>query len=182
MAGAVALGAVLALLAGCSGEKSPEPVVRTLTCGSDMTVGANQVGLECVASGGSLLVKVVIGGPSTSTDIYAVKFDLVFDSVVVGYQGDGGLGTFLSKNGGTARVLADVTSNDPDRLVAAASLQGTVPGVQVTNPKETVAGFLFTGLNPGTTTVRFENGEVVNSGLTPITGISFVSTLQVDVQ
>jgi hypothetical protein len=177
-----AAGVALALALGCSGEKATEPVVRTVTCGTDLTVGANQVGLECVASGGSVLVKVVIGGPSTATDIYAVKFDLVFDSVVVGYQGDAGLGTFLTKGGGTARVLADVMSNDPDRLVAAVSLQGSVSGVAVTNAKETVAGFLFTGLNPGSTTIQFENGAVVDDALDPIAGIAFVSTLQIDVE
>jgi len=180
----LAAGALLALLTGCGGgEKTAPTVVQALLCQADTPVAANQVGFECPASSlGNLLITVVIGGPSTATDIYGVQFDLVFDSTVLAFQIESGLQPFLEKEGGTAQVLTSIDGSDPDRLVAAISLLGNVGGVQVTGSKEKVAGLLFRGLNPGTTTVRFENGRLVDSALNPIASIAFTGTLVVDVQ
>lgn len=177
--------AFLALVTGCGGSKgnAPAAVVRGLLCQADTAVGANQVGFECPASSlSTMLITVVIGGPTTATDIYGVQFDLVFDSTVLAFQAAAGLQPFLEKGGGTAEVVASVDGSDPDRLVAAVSLLGNPGGVQVTGAEETVAGFYFSGLNPGTTTVRFENGRLVDSSLTPIASIGFAGTMTVTVE
>jgi hypothetical protein len=180
----VSAGLILALTAGCGGREGvsrPAPPLFETACQAGTPVTGNQIGLECDASG-SLLVRVVIGGPSTSSDIYGVEFDLVFDSAVLAFDAAAGSSTFLSKEGGPTQVLASVSGADPGRLVVGVSLVGAVNGVQVTAPTELVVGLLFRAQGAGSTTIRFENGRAVDSTLAPIGSLSFAGQLQADVQ
>ena len=179
---AAVVAPVLACNGGGGGDNPLPGPSLTLVCEAGSVPDPNRIGLECPASAqGTLPVKVVIGGPSTSSDIYGVKFDLVFDGTVLHYATHSAVTSFLAKEGGSVDVLADVSESDPDRLVVAVGLKGPVSGVQVTGSMETVAEFLFQGMAPGTTTIRFENGQVVDSGLNPIASLAFSGQLQIEI-
>ena len=180
----LAYGLFLAVAHGCSGSADSPPGLPgpslTLHCTTDPAPLPDRVGLECPASSEAVLpVRVAIGGPSTSADIYGIKFDLLFDSAFLHYDGHSLTGSFLGKEGGSVLALASVEDDDPDRLVVAVSLQGAVSGVQVTDSVELVAAFFFRGVQAGASTVRFENGEVVDSGLNPIAGVSVAGEIDV---
>jgi len=178
----LAWGAIVASVLACgSGGGGHDRPLLTLNCQTAAAPNPDRIGLECPASSqGTLPVKVVIGGPSTSSDIYGVKFDLVFDGVMLHYSSHSTV-SFLSKGGGTVEILADVPGGDPNRLVVAVGLAGAVSGVQVTGAEETVAEFLFEGMEPGSTSVRFENGQIVDSSLNPIASLSFSGQIQIDI-
>jgi hypothetical protein len=120
---------------------------------------------------GTIELEIVIGGPTTSTDIVQVAFDLVFDGDVLRFVPPAIEGPFLSE-GGSTTLLAGVSPTDPGRLIVAASLIGGGSGVQGAAPGELVVALTLRAVSVGSTPVAFDNAEVVDSDGAP-SGVQF---------
>jgi hypothetical protein len=170
----VAALALAADLAGCGGGGHHHGVASVLTCAGAASPAVDEVALECPASAsGSLTVTVVLGGPTASTDIYEIDFDLLFDPVVLRFNGASANGSFLAAGGMTVIIAAGPASNDPGRLVVAVARQGTVSGVGGPNASQTVVTLSFSGMSAGTTALTFDNATALDSSGTAISGITF---------
>jgi hypothetical protein len=119
-----------------------------------------------------MAVRVRIG-PTTMSDIYGIKFDVVFDPAVVDFDPPAIEGDFLDQDGHATAMEAGTQSNDPGRLVVSVTRVGSVVGVGVTGAEKTVITLPFRGVASGTTTLVFENAEAVDPTGTPIAGIQF---------
>lgn len=115
----------------------------------------------------------MIGGPTTSTDIYLVKFDVVFDPAVVRFAPPAMPGDFLSQDGNGTLVEAAPQPSDPGRLVVSVTRTGSVGGVGVTAGEKTVVTLPFMGMASGSTTLAFENAEARDSTNVLSAGIQF---------
>lgn len=165
--------------AGCGGDDSSNPVFQ-FECSALDAVTADQISMDCPSSTTGLIpMGVIIGGPTTSNDIYGIKFDLVFDPLVLSFSSPAAEGTFLDKDGAATTFQADVSPQDPGRLVVGITRQGNVAGVGATPPFELVITASFSGVTSGTTDLAFENVEVVDSSLTPISSIRFGTPLSI---
>jgi hypothetical protein len=167
---------------GCGGDGDddlPNPVSQ-FNCSAPDAVIADQISMDCPSSTMGLIpISVTIGGPTTSGDIFGIKFDLVFDPLVLSFSSPALEGTFLDKDGAATIFQADVSPQDPGRLVVAITRQGNVAGVGATPPSELILGASFIGVASGTTDLAFENVEVVDSSLSPISSIQFGGPLSI---
>ncbi|HYS05303.1 MAG TPA: hypothetical protein VEW47_08930 [Candidatus Dormibacteraeota bacterium] len=135
------LSAVLvALLLGC-GRKSgdgggggvvtpPPPPTPTFRC-TDSLVMVNKVALKCGAPlpGNVWQIDVVIGTPTTSTDIGGFAFDLLFDPTILEYVPDSArAGAMLYQDADTPLLIARIS--DPGRLVVGINRTSGAAGVQ----------------------------------------------------
>ncbi len=163
---------------GGSGHVTP---VMHFTCGGAVAASPDQISLSCPATSGSpMLVTVIIGGATTSTDIYGIKFDLVFSPTVMTFQAPAIEGTFLNQGGAATSIIAAPAPGDPGRVVVSITRTGAVSGTQAAAPQATVItlGFAATGLT-GATFLTFENAEAVDDSTptpTPIVSIGFTSS------
>ena len=177
-AGALPIALLLSLLLGCGGGGGGGGVMTRLHCDGAVTPLADRVVLGCPADGvDSLTIAVRLGGPTTSTDIYGFKFDLVFDPAVVQFEPPALEGAFLSQGGASTILEIDAAEGDPGRLVVAISRQGEAAGVQGTAADQVVMTLLFRGVAAGSTTLAFENADVVDSTLMPLPEIEFGAPL-----
>ncbi len=163
----VLLSTTIFLAPACGGDE-PTPTTK-FNCIEVSPADPDQIAMLCPANTEVMLsVDIVIDGPTTSSDIYGVRFDLVFDDTILAFEPPGIEGSFLNKNGGPTILQAGTEVGNSGRLVVAISLQGNVNGVQATAPREVVMTLGFRGVNAGNSTLAFENFEVVDSNLTPI--------------
>jgi hypothetical protein len=137
------LPAALASLAlfGCGGKgpsdssggtTTPPPVVPMFLC-RDSQVAVDQVALKCATrlNPDVWQIAVVIGSPTTSTDIDGFAFDLLLDANEVQYVPDSALiGPMLTQGGNTPLLSATLKPGNPNRLVVGIARTGGAPGVQ----------------------------------------------------
>lgn len=157
----------------CShGGHSHSAPVPYFTCSGGVLPPADQVAMTCPATQtGMLEVTVNLGGPTTSNDIYGIKFDVVFDPAVLTFTPPAHQGLLWS--GSTPILDAAVSSGDPGRLVVAITLTGPVPGLGSSLPAAAVVDIVLGPSGVGTTNVTLENGAAVDSSLAPIASIQF---------
>ena len=164
---------------GGGGGGGRVPPVMRFVCSGGVAPSPDQVSLSCPATSGSpLLVSVIIGGATTSTDIYGIKFDLVFSPTVMTFDGPAIEGTFLNQGGVATTLIASSSPGDPGRVVVSITRTGAVSGTQATTTQTTVMtlSFAATGV-AGSTSLTFENTEVVDSMTpTPIASVNFTSS------
>ena len=79
-------------------------------------------------------------------------------------------------------LQAATQPNDPGRLVVAVTRQGAVGGVGASAAQTTVVTLPFAAVAAGTTSLVFENGAAVDSGLAPIAAIQFGASVSVTFQ
>lgn len=175
------LGALLPLSQSCGGggggSGQVTPMMR-FTCSGAVAPSPDQVSLSCPAiSGSPLLVSVIIGGPTSSTDIYGIKFDVVFSPTVMTFQAPAVEGTFLDQGGAATSLIASASPGDPGRVVVSITRTGSVSGTQAAAAQATVLtlGFAATGLARATF-LTFENAGAVDSTTTPIGSIQFTTS------
>jgi hypothetical protein len=132
-----------------------------------MTCPATQVGV--------LQVLVYLGGPTTSQDIYGIKFDVLFDPAVLTFTPPAHPGSIWGTV--TPPVFeAAVSPWDPGRLVVAISLTGATPGFGSSLPALAILTFYLGASGTGTSPLSLENGQAVDSSLAPIASIQFSAT------
>jgi len=132
---------VFAVLLGC-GRKGgdggntvvtpPPPPTPTFRC-TDSPVMVDKVALKCGIKRADDVweIDVVIGSPTTSTDIGGFAFDLLFDPAILKYVPDSArAGPMLYQDGDTPLMSAQVMSGDPGRLVVGIYRTGGAAGVQ----------------------------------------------------
>lgn len=131
-------------------------------------------------------LEVVLGGPTSSTDLAGFSFDVVFDPAELSFvAGSAEQGTFLNLDGDDPLLIADLASNDPGRLVVGIHRTNQLAGVQGMAAQNVIMKFcLKASLSSefGPTLVRFENHEAVDSADNPIAGIQFSDQLTLAVQ
>jgi hypothetical protein len=170
----------------CGGGGGGHHSGPAFTC-SESAVGVDTVALVCATkiSKDIWQLDVVIGGPTTSTDISGFNFDVVFDSSDLSYvPGSAVLGTLLSQGGDDPLLSADPASNDPGRLIVGIHRTNQPQGVGGAGPENLVLSFclkanMLTAFGPDL--VHFENAEAVDSSGTPIAGITFSDQLSLSV-
>jgi hypothetical protein len=162
------------LLAAChhGGGGGGGGAAAQMSCSGASASGADLVRFDCPASSGSPMPVRVMIGPTTS-NVYGIKFDVVFDPVVLAFDGPAIEGNFLNQDANPTVVEAGVESTDPGRLVVSVSRLGAVGGVGVSSGEKTVITLPFMGLASGSSMLTFENAEAVDSTNTPIAGIQF---------
>jgi len=168
-----ALCLALCLRCGGGGGHHGAPAPMLFSCSGAAAITPDQISITCPAfSASPLLMTVVIGGPTTSSDIYGVKFDLVFSQPIMTFDTPAIEGTLLNQSGAATTLDAAASPGDPDRVVVSITRTGAVSGTQAAAASTTIVilGFAATGLD-GTATVTFENAQAVDSTLTPIGSI-----------
>src|SRR2546426_267409 len=169
--------AVIALACG-GGAGGDHGVVPSLLCSGTTAPAPDKVTLGCPAPGvNSIAVVVHLGGPTTSSDIYGLQFDLVFDPTVVQFEPPAVEGSFLNRDGAATVLQAGEMQGDPGRLIVAISRQAVPNGLQASGADQIVMTLPFRGIAAGSTTLGFQNAAAVDSNLQPITGISFGTSL-----
>jgi hypothetical protein len=131
------------------------------------------VRFDCPGSSASPMPVRVMIGHTSSTDVYGVKFDVVFDPAIVAFSGPAVEGDFLNGDGNPTLVQADVQPADPGRLIVSVTRLGAVGGLGVIGSEETMITLPFSRLVTGTTTLSFENGAAVDPSLATIPEILF---------
>ena len=119
---------------GDGGVITPPPgPIPVFQC-SDSPAAPDTVVLQCGEriSASTWRINVVIGVPTTSTDINGFDFDVVFDPLLLAYvPGSAQPGVLLSQGGGTVLFAAATSPGDPGRLVVGIHKAGAT-GVQGT--------------------------------------------------
>jgi hypothetical protein len=158
-----------------------------LECTSSNPV-ADQVGLVCggEASPTTEVVRVTLGGPTSTSAIEGLSFDVVFDPNKVRFvSGSAVQGTLLGQGGVTPLLAVTLAPGDPGRLVVGLHRGAQHAGVAGTSALNTVVSFSFEalGTNPiGPTPLRFENAEAVSTSGSRIDAISFGGPLSLSRQ
>ena len=177
---AALVGILSLVVLACSGGEGGGGVVYGVACSGSAAPAANQINLGCPAQAtDSITVAVHLGGPTTSSDIFGLQFDLVFDPAVTQFEPPALEGNFLNRDGAATIIQVGSMQNDPGRLIVAIVRQGVPGGLQATAADQVVITLLFGRLSTGSTTLRFENAAAVNSSLQPIPQITFGSPLTI---
>lgn len=169
----------LALLACGGGHRGVTP---RLTCGGATAPGTDQIAFACPSRPATPIAVQVVIGPTSSSDVYGIKFDVVFDPAVLAFDPPAIEGSFLGRDGNPTVLEAATQSGDPGRLVVAITRQGAVGGIGASSAQTTVVTLPFTGVAPGTASLVFENATAVDPGLFPIAAIHFGSPVSVTFQ
>jgi len=168
----------LCLRCGGGGGHHSAPAPMLFSCSGAAAISPDQISITCPNfSASPLFLTVVIGGPTTSSDIYGVKFDLVFSQPIMTFDTPAIEGALLNQGGAATTLVATASPGDPDRVVVSITRTRAVTGTQAAAASTTIMilGFSATGLD-GTATVTFENAEAVDSTLTPIGSIGFTAS------
>ena len=148
--------AVLACGGGGDGGSNPPPTLTANFAGSTSVATQDLVRLTGgTASGDTVTVNVVIGGISTSSDIYSFAMDLTLSDPTVArlIPGSAQVGTALTTSGGqTITVLADQASGS-DTIVLGASHVGGGVGNAIAAGEPIILSLSFEVLKVGSTTV-----------------------------
>jgi len=183
----VAVSSMAVLGIGCEGrghDESPVPFPSlTVECAGAVNAGVDQVVLECPASSQELVeLHVMIGGPTTSIDIYGAKFDLVFDSTVLRFEPPAIEGSFLNADGQSTLLESEINSQDPNRLVVGITRAATAGGVQGAAGEQRIMTLLFRAIQSGNTDVALDNAEAVDSDLVVVPSVRFIGPIGIEVR
>jgi hypothetical protein len=175
-------GALAAFLLACGGGGGGEDgVVTRLLCAGTVAPAPDLVTLGCPAEAtDAITISVHLGGPTTSSNVYGLKFDLVFDPAVVQFEPPAVEGNFLKRDGAATIMQASAAPGDPGRVIVAITRQGVANGLQAVDADNLVIVLLLRGVAAGGTTVAFENAEVIDSSLQSIPAIQFGTALTLD--
>lgn len=145
-------------LPGCGGGGGNDgggvmtpPIVAAFS-DSGASSAANLVRMTGSPSGNTVVARVVVGGPTTSSDLYSFAFDLVIGdtSVATFVAGSATFGTALTLSGGqTSSVQATLQGN---RVVVGVTKVGGGSGNAVAT-EQTVVTLTFRLLKAGSTTL-----------------------------
>ena len=184
----------LLLLLGCGGGSSSsdptQPAVSAQFTPSGTTAAPNLVRMtQAVVDRDLVRINVVVGGATSSTDIYSFAFDLVLsDATVASYvAGSAQAGTALQPSGGqTIAVFANPDSARPNRVAVGVSKigGGSGSGNGVGAGESIVVSLVFRVLRRDVTSISFGgsssnptspnfNPVALNSGNAVISSIAF---------
>ncbi len=158
----ILLVAVLMLL-GCGGGSSSsdptQPAVSAQFTPSGTAAAPNLVRMtQAVVDRDLVRINVVLGGQTSSTDVYSFAFDLVLsDATVASYvAGSAQAGTALQPSGGQSiAVFANPDSARPNRVVVGVSKVGGGPGNGVSASEAIVVSLVFRVLRRDVTSIAF---------------------------
>ena len=158
----ILLVAVLMLL-GCGGGSSSsdptQPAVSAQFTPSGTAAAPNLVRMtQAVVDRDLVRINVVLGGQTSSTDVYSFAFDLVLsDATVASYvAGSAQAGTALQPSGGQSiAVFANPDSARPNRVVVGVSKVGGGPGNGVSASEAIVVSLVFRVLRRDATSIAF---------------------------
>jgi hypothetical protein len=186
---------LFAFLLGC-GHKSgggdsvvtpPPPLTPTFRC-SDSPVMTDMVALKC----GALLtadvwqIDVMIGSPTTATNIDGFAFDVVFDPRFLAYVDGSALAGQLFFRGGTPPLVSAQTApGQPGRLVVGIHTTGSGGGVQGMPGFDRILVFNLKAVAGATfdpQLLHFDNDEALDPLDHPIPSIAFSDQLQLSNQ
>ena len=191
--GAGTILACVALLAcggGGGGGAVVTPPVPTFQCSdAPPPVPADQVVLRCGAQIARDVwrIDVVIGVPTTSTDIGGFNFDVVADdaTLLAFVAGSGQQGELLGQGGATVLLAAATVPGEPGHLVVGIHRTGGGPGVQGIAGYDRIMSFRMKALMSGPfgpELLRFEKYEATDSSDQLIPGITFSDQLLLSVK
>ena len=157
------LMAGLLLLLGCGGGSSSgdptQPAVSAQFTASGTAAAPNLVRMtQAVVDRDLVRINIVLGGPTSSSDIYSFAFDLVLsDASVASYvAGTAQAGNALQPTGGqTIAVFANPDSARPNRVVVGVSKVGGGSGNGVGTSEEAVVSLVFRVLRRDVTSITF---------------------------
>ena len=158
----ILLVAVLMLL-GCGGGSSSsdpiQPAVSAQFTPSGTASAPNLVRMtQAVVDRDVVRINVVLGGQTSSTDIYSFAFDLVLsDATVASYvAGSAQAGTALQPSGSQSiAVFANPDSARPNRVVVGVSKVGGGAGNGVSASEAIVVSLVFRVLRRDVTSIAF---------------------------
>ena len=153
---------IACVAAGCGGAGSdvqvptdPAPVALFAPSGTE--AGSDKVRLTAEpGSGGLITVHVVLGGPTTSQDLYSFAFDLVLgDPAVVRYEsGTAVLGTVLQPTPGQEAIV--MASQQGNRVVVGVTKNGGDVGNGVTDGEPTIVSLTFRVVDRGNSSLTIQ--------------------------
>lgn len=155
--------AVLMLL-GCGGGSSSsdpiqQPAVSAQFTPSGTAAAPNLVRMtQAVVDRDLVRINIVVGGQTSSTDLYSFAFDLVLsDATVASYvAGSAQAGTALQPTGGQSiAVFANPDSARPNRVVVGVSKVGGGAGNGVSASEAIVVSLVFRVLRRDVTSIAF---------------------------
>ena len=172
---------------GDGGVITPPPgPIPVFQC-SDSPAAPDTVVLRCGEriSASTWRINVVIGVPTTSTDINGFDFDVVFDPLLLAYlPGSAQPGVLLSQGGGTVLFAAATSPGDPGRLVVGIHKAGAT-GVQGTQYLDVILAFQLrsqTAASFPPQVLRLENFRASDSSDVTIQGIIAIDQLFLSLQ
>jgi len=172
---------------GDGGVITPPPgPIPVFQC-SDSLAAPDTVVLQCGEriSASTWRINVVIGVPTTSTDINGFDFDVVFDPLLLAYlPGSAQPGVLLSQGGGTVLFAAATSPGNPGRLVVGIHKAGAT-GVQGTQYLDVILAFQLTSQTAASfppQVLRLENFRASDSSDVTIQGIIAIDQLFLSLQ
>lgn len=172
---------------GDGGVITPPPgPIPVFQC-SDSLAAPDTVVLQCGEriSASTWRINVVIGVPTTSTDINGFDFDVVFDPLLLAYvPGSAQPGVLLSQGGGTVLFAAATSPGNPGRLVVGIHKAGAT-GVQGTQYLDVILAFQLrsqTAASFPPQVLRLENFRASDSSDVTIQGIIAIDQLFLSLQ
>jgi hypothetical protein len=169
---------------GCGGggnDGGSAPTARFVA--SPTGAGPDRVRLVGAGASGDLMsVDVVIGGPTTSTDLYAFDFALNIGdlSVLEFVAGSAAVGDALSASGcaGGPTALASANNQDPSLIVVGVSKLGSCAGNAIAAGEPAIVRLTFRVLASGVSSLAISTTRTpsaIDSSLDPIPSVSFDS-------
>jgi hypothetical protein len=161
----------------CGGGSSSDPTTPAFTAQftpSGTPAAANLVRMtQAVLDRDLVRINVVIGGPTSSSDLYSFAFDLVLsDATVASYvPGSAQAGTALQPSAGQSiSVLANPDSDRPNRVVVGVTKVGGGPGNGVAGGEPTVVSLVFRVLRRDITSITFggSSSDPTNQNFNPV--------------
>jgi len=187
---------VFALLLGC-GRKGgdgggsvvtpPPPLTPTFRC-TDSPVMVDKVALKCGLQRADDVweIDVVIGSPTTATNIDGFAFDVLFDPTHLAYvAGSASAGTLFLQGGPVPLVIAQTQPGEPGRLVVGIHPTGTEGGVRAVSGFDQILIFnlkMVAGTTFDPELLHFDNFEALDPLDQPITSITPSDQLLLSVQ
>lgn len=123
--------------------------------GSGTPASPNTVRLGGRVSGNFVTVTVLLGGPTTSTDIYGFAFDLVMDSSDVVELTPLSAGPALRQLSG-CESIEFLSRQSGNRIVVGITKVGWCDGNGIDAGEEVIATYSYRAFVPGRTTLRFD--------------------------
>ena len=181
---------VFVLLIGCGGKGpsssgsgvTPPPLLPTFKC-ADSPVMIDQVAMTCDLriSDDIWQIGVVIGSPTTATNIDGFAFDVLFDATRMTYvDGSALAGSLFFHGGPTPLVSAQTKPGEPGRLIVGVHSTGGGGGVQGVAPYNGIVVFRMKRVFGETfdpQLLRFDNMVALDSLDQPIPSIRFSDQL-----